>query len=98
LRGHGTEPRPPLRLRRIVVAAESVGYSADPPLAVTVCPLALRYATQAPEWGVWSVHIAFLPAPLSGSRERERGSLAGDTALPIVVARVAGLDPVGAVG
>ena len=55
------------------MAAEGVGYSADPSLAVTVCLLALRYATQPPEWGVRSVHIAFLPAPLSGSRERKRG-------------------------
>ena len=71
--GQGTEPRPPFRLRRIIVAAESVGHAADPPLAVTVCPLALRYATQPPEWGVRSIHIAFLPASLSGSRGRERG-------------------------
>ena len=71
--GQGTEPRPPFRLRRIIVAAESVGHAAHPPLAVTVCPLALRYATQSPEWGVRSIHIAFLPASLSGSRGRERG-------------------------
>jgi len=49
LSGHGTEPRPPFGLRRIVAAAESVSHSAEPPLPFTVCPLAVRYATQAPE-------------------------------------------------